>query len=42
MNTNLARTTGVMDGWPILVACAIYAIVFYIFAMTITSVFPVA
>jgi hypothetical protein len=43
MNTNLVRTNGiVIDGWPVLVACAVYAMAFYIFAMTITSVLPVA
>jgi hypothetical protein len=43
MNTNHVRTNGiVIDGWPVLVAFAVYAIAFYIFAMTMSSVFPVA
>jgi hypothetical protein len=42
MNPNLVRANGmVIDGWPVLVACAVYALAFYIFAMTMTSVFPV-
>jgi hypothetical protein len=41
MNTNLVRAN-VMDGWPVLVAFAVYAMAFYIFAMTMTSVFPIA
>jgi hypothetical protein len=32
----------VMDGWPFLVACAAYAIAFYILSMTITSISLVA
>jgi hypothetical protein len=43
VNTNLVRTNGiVIDGWPVLLAYALYAIVFCIFAMTMTSTFPVA
>jgi hypothetical protein len=43
MNTSLVRTNGiVMDGWPVLVAYAVYAMAFCIFAMTMTSVVLVA
>jgi hypothetical protein len=43
MNTNLVRANGiVMDGWPVLIACAVYAMAFYIFAMTMTSISLVA
>jgi hypothetical protein len=43
MNTHLVRANSiVMDGWPVLVACAVYAMAFYIFAVTMTSVFLVA
>jgi hypothetical protein len=43
MNTNLVRTNSiVMDGWPVLVACVVYAMAFYIFAKTMTSGFLVA
>jgi hypothetical protein len=35
MNTNLIRAHGtVLDGWPILLALALYLIAFGIFAMT--------
>jgi hypothetical protein len=43
MNRDLVRTNGVViDGWPVLVAYSVYALVFYIFASTMTLVFPVA
>jgi hypothetical protein len=43
MSTNLVRTKGiVLDGWPVLFACAVYAMAFYIFAMTMTSISLVA
>jgi hypothetical protein len=43
MNPNVVRANGlVVDGWPVLVAFAVYAMAFYIFAITMTSVFPVA
>jgi hypothetical protein len=43
MNTNLVRTNGmVIDGWPVLLALALYALMFCIFAMTSASIFPVA
>jgi hypothetical protein len=43
MNTNLVRANAiVLDGWPVLVACALYAIAFYIFVVTMSSVFLVA
>ena len=43
MKTNLVRTNGlVIDGWPVLVAYAVYVMAFYIFAMMMSSVFLVA
>jgi hypothetical protein len=43
MNTNLIRAHGaVMDGWPILVAFALYLVAFGIFAMTTVPKIPVA
>jgi len=43
MNTHFVRANSiVMDGWPVLVACAVYAMAFYIFAVTMSSVFLVA
>lgn len=43
MNTNLIRTHGtVIDGWPILIAIALYLIAFAIFAMTMVPEIPVA
>jgi hypothetical protein len=38
MNTNLIRAHGtVMDGWPMLVAFALYLVALGIFAMTMVS-----
>ena len=43
MNTNLIRAHGtVMDGWPILVAFALYLVAFGIFATIRVSGIPVA
>jgi hypothetical protein len=43
MNTNPIRAHGtVMDGWPILVAFALYLIAFGVFAVTMVSGSPVA
>jgi hypothetical protein len=43
MNTNLIRAHGtVMDGWPILVAFALYLVAFGILAITTVSGTPVA
>jgi hypothetical protein len=43
MNTNLIRTHGtVIDGWPILVAFALYLVAFGIVAMTMVPEIPVA
>jgi len=43
MNTNLIRAHGtVIDGWPILIALALYLVAFGIFAMTTASGIPVA
>jgi hypothetical protein len=43
MNTNLIRAHGtVMDGWPNLVAFALYLVAFSILAMTTVSGIPVA
>jgi len=43
MNTNLIRTHGtVIDGWPILVAVALYLAALGIFAMTLVPAIPVA
>jgi hypothetical protein len=42
MNTNLIRAQRtVMDGWPILVAFALYVVAFGIFAMTTVPEIPV-
>jgi hypothetical protein len=42
MNTNLIRGSGtVMDGWPILVAFALYLVAFGVFAITMPSGNPV-
>jgi hypothetical protein len=37
MNTNLRTSRTVVDAWPVLVAFALYAIAFYIFAVMMTS-----
>ena len=43
MSTHLVRTNNVVtDGWPVLVAYAVYVISFCIAAATMTSVFLVA
>ena len=43
MTTNFVRrNSAVMDGWPVLLAYSAYVISFFIFAMTMTSVLPVA
>jgi hypothetical protein len=43
MNSSQVRTHEmVMDGWPILVAFALYLVAFGVVAMTIASVIPVA
>jgi hypothetical protein len=42
MNTNVRVTRIVIDGWPVLLACVVYVMAFYIFAMTMSSVFLVA
>lgn len=43
MNGHLNRANAfIVDGWPILVACAIYLAAFGIFAMTSASGIPVA
>jgi hypothetical protein len=43
MNSNQIRTNWrVLDGWPILVAFALYLLAFAIFAMTMVSGIPVA
>ncbi len=43
MKTNLVRTNGLaIDGWAVLLAFAAYAMAFYIFAMTMTSISLVA
>jgi hypothetical protein len=43
MNINLVRANGiVMNGWPVLVAYAVYAMAFCIFVMTMPSVVLVA
>ncbi|HEY2684698.1 MAG TPA: hypothetical protein VGI93_14370 [Steroidobacteraceae bacterium] len=42
MDTNLIRANNVVDGWPVLVACAAYVIFFSIAAAAMTSVFLVA
>ena len=42
MNTHLIRTHGtVMDGWPIMIAFALYLVAFGIFAMTTVPGIPV-
>jgi hypothetical protein len=43
MNTNLVRAHGtVLDGWPILMAFALYLVAFGVFYMTTVSGIPVA
>lgn len=43
MNTNLVRARGtVLDGWPILMAFALYLVAFGVFYMTTVSGIPVA
>lgn len=43
MNANLVRTHGtLLDCWPVLAAYSAYLISFFIFAMTMSSVFLVA
>lgn len=42
MNTHLIRAHGtVIDGWPILLAFALYLVAFGIFAMTMVPKIPV-
>jgi hypothetical protein len=43
MNSNRVRTNRiVLDGWPILVAFAMYLLAFGVFAMTMVSGVPLA
>jgi hypothetical protein len=43
MHTNQVRSNGmVLDGWPILIAFALYLVAFGVVAMTMASGVPVA
>jgi len=43
MNTNFVRINGMeVNVWPVVLACAAYAMAFYIIAMTMTSISLVA
>ncbi len=42
METNGRRNAIVLEGWPVLLACVVYAMAFCILAVTMTPVFRVA